>query len=35
LLITCRQMLVVVKLPDMKVMRLPGHWESEFGHLKS
>jgi YbgC/YbaW family acyl-CoA thioester hydrolase len=35
LLITCRQMLVVVKLPDMKVMRLPAHWESEFGHLKS
>jgi YbgC/YbaW family acyl-CoA thioester hydrolase len=34
LLITCRQMLVVVKLPDMKVMRLPAHWESEFGHLK-
>ena len=35
LLITCRQMLVVVKLPDMKVLRLPDHWESEFGHLKS
>jgi YbgC/YbaW family acyl-CoA thioester hydrolase len=35
LLITCRQMLVVVKLPDMKVMRLPAHWEAEFGHLKS
>ena len=33
LLITCRQMLVVVKLPDMKVLRLPEHWESEFGHL--
>jgi len=35
LLITCRQMLVVVKLPDMKVMRLPDHWESKFGHLKA
>jgi YbgC/YbaW family acyl-CoA thioester hydrolase len=35
LLITCRQMLVVVKLPDMKVMRLPPHWETDFGHLKS
>jgi YbgC/YbaW family acyl-CoA thioester hydrolase len=35
LLITCRQMLVVVKLPEMKVMRLPAHWESEFGHLKA
>jgi YbgC/YbaW family acyl-CoA thioester hydrolase len=35
LLITCRQMLVVVKLPDMKVMRLPAQWATEFGHLKS
>ena len=35
LLITCRQMLVVVKLPDMKVIRLPAHWEADFGHLKS
>jgi YbgC/YbaW family acyl-CoA thioester hydrolase len=35
LLITCRQMLVVVKLPGMKVMRLPPHWERDFGHLKS
>ena len=34
LLITCRQMLVVVKLPDMKVMRLPPHWEAEFAHLR-
>jgi YbgC/YbaW family acyl-CoA thioester hydrolase len=34
-LITCRQMLVVVKLPDMKVIRLPSHWETDFGHLKS
>jgi YbgC/YbaW family acyl-CoA thioester hydrolase len=35
LLITCRQMLVVVKLPGMKVIRLPPHWEAAFGHLKS
>jgi YbgC/YbaW family acyl-CoA thioester hydrolase len=35
LLITCRQMLVVVKLPGMKVMRLPPYWETDFGHLKS
>lgn len=35
LLITCRQMLVVVKLPEMKVMRLPPHWETDFGDLKS
>ena len=35
LLITCRQMLVVVRLPEMKVMRLPAHWEREFGHLRS
>jgi YbgC/YbaW family acyl-CoA thioester hydrolase len=34
-LITCRQMLVVVKLPGMKVMRLPRHWDAEFAHLKS
>jgi YbgC/YbaW family acyl-CoA thioester hydrolase len=34
-LITCRQMLVVVKLPGMKVIRLPRHWETDFGHLKS
>ena len=35
LLITCRQMLVVVKLPDMKVLRLPPDWESKFGDLKA
>ena len=35
LLITCRQMLVVVKLPGMKVMRLPPFWETDFRHLKS
>ena len=35
LLITCRQMLVAVKLPGMKVIGLPAHWESDFGHLKS
>ena len=35
LLINCRQMLVVVKLPGMKVMRLPPYWETNFGHLKS
>jgi YbgC/YbaW family acyl-CoA thioester hydrolase len=35
LLINCRQMLVVVKLPGMKVMRLPRYWETDFGHLKS
>jgi YbgC/YbaW family acyl-CoA thioester hydrolase len=34
LLITCRQILVVVKLPDMKVLRLPPDWESKFGDLK-
>ena len=35
LLINCRQMLVVVKLPGMKVMRLPPYWETNFAHLKS
>ena len=34
LLVTCRQMLAVVKLPELKVQRLPAHWESKFGHLK-
>jgi acyl-CoA thioesterase FadM len=35
LLVTCRQMLVVVQLPDLKVQRLPSHWETDFGHLKT
>ena len=34
LLITCRQMLVVVKLPELKVQRLPAQWENDYGHLK-
>jgi YbgC/YbaW family acyl-CoA thioester hydrolase len=33
LLVTCRQMLVVVQLPELKVQRLPSHWKSDFGHL--
>jgi YbgC/YbaW family acyl-CoA thioester hydrolase len=33
LIATCRQMLTVVKLPEMTVIRLPAHWEAEFGHL--
>ncbi len=28
LLVTCRQMLAVVQLPDLKVLRLPAHWAS-------
>ena len=35
LLVTCRQMLVVVKLPEMTVIRLPDHWAEQFRHLKS
>ena len=31
LLVTCRQTLAVVKLPEMKVMRLPLHWKQDFG----
>src|SRR5450631_1081446 len=27
LIVTCRQMLVVVQLPDLKVKRLPPHWQ--------
>jgi YbgC/YbaW family acyl-CoA thioester hydrolase len=34
LLVTCRQMLVVVQLPELKVRRLPSHWQTDFGHLK-
>jgi hypothetical protein len=28
-------MLVVVRLPELKVQRLPPHWEKEFGHLRA
>jgi YbgC/YbaW family acyl-CoA thioester hydrolase len=35
LIVTCRQMLVVVQLPDLKVKRLPLHWQTDFGHLKA
>jgi acyl-CoA thioester hydrolase len=31
LLVTCRQMLVVVKLPEFKVQRLPEHWSRDYG----
>jgi hypothetical protein len=27
-------MLVVVKLPELKVLRLPAAWEAEFGFLR-
>jgi YbgC/YbaW family acyl-CoA thioester hydrolase len=33
LLVTCRQMLVVVQLPELKVRKLPSHWRTDFGHL--
>jgi YbgC/YbaW family acyl-CoA thioester hydrolase len=35
LLVTCRQQLVVVQLPDLKVQRLPRHWQTDFAHLKA
>lgn len=35
LLVTCRQTLVVVKLPEMTVIRLPDHWAEQFRHLRS
>jgi YbgC/YbaW family acyl-CoA thioester hydrolase len=35
LIVTCRQMLVVVQLPNLKVKRLPPHWQTDFGHLKA
>jgi YbgC/YbaW family acyl-CoA thioester hydrolase len=33
-IVTCRQLLVVVRLPELKVRRLPSHWQTDFGHLK-
>ena len=35
LLVTCRQMLAVVRLPELKVRRLPTRWDTDFGHLKA
>jgi YbgC/YbaW family acyl-CoA thioester hydrolase len=35
LLVTCRQMLAVVRLPELKVRRLPDHWLTDYGHLKT
>ena len=35
LIVTCRQMLVVVQLPELKVRRLPSHWQTDFAHLKA
>lgn len=35
LLVTCRQQLVVVHLPELKVRRLPSHWQTDFGHLNA
>jgi YbgC/YbaW family acyl-CoA thioester hydrolase len=35
LIVTCRQMLVVVQLPELKVRRLPNHWRTNFAHLRS
>jgi len=35
LIVTCRQMLVVVQLPELKVRRLPNHWRTDFAHLRS
>jgi YbgC/YbaW family acyl-CoA thioester hydrolase len=35
LIVTCRQMLVVVQLPELKVQRLPSHWRTNFAHLKA
>jgi acyl-CoA thioester hydrolase len=35
LIVTCRQMLVVVQLPELKVRRLPSHWRTDFPHLKT
>ena len=34
LLVHARQALAVVKLPEMKVVRLPAHWDERYGHLR-
>ena len=34
MLVQARQMLVVVTLPDMKVVRLPASWDEKYGHLR-
>lgn len=35
LVVTCRQMLVILQIAGLKVQRLPSHWESDFGHLRA
>jgi YbgC/YbaW family acyl-CoA thioester hydrolase len=35
LIVTCQQMLALVRLPELKVLRLPSHWENDFAHLKA
>lgn len=35
LIVTCEQLLAVVRLPELKVLRLPSHWETDFAHLKA
>jgi YbgC/YbaW family acyl-CoA thioester hydrolase len=35
LIVTCEQLLAVVRLPELKVQRLPSHWETDFAHLKA
>lgn len=34
LLITCRQMLAMIRMPQGKPLRLPGDWATRFGHLR-
>jgi YbgC/YbaW family acyl-CoA thioester hydrolase len=34
-LVTCRQMLAVVQLPELKVLRLPGDWTLKYPGLAS
>jgi YbgC/YbaW family acyl-CoA thioester hydrolase len=35
LLVACRQMLAVIQLPELKVRRLPAHWQTDFAHLRA
>ncbi len=35
LIAECRQMMVVVQMPDGRPVRLPKDWNARFGHLKT
>jgi len=34
LMVTCRQSLAMIQMPDAKPLRLPREWAGRFGHLR-